>query len=475
MYAVVSPAPLTRHAVKISLLDMIQKQNDMGTAPVGRLLLRLALPAICAQLINALYNIVDRMYIGHIPGSGALALTGVGVTFPIIMLISAFSSLVGMGGAPLASIRMGEGKNDKAEELLSKSASSLIIISAILTVFFLALQKPLLLAFGASQNTLGYATDYLTIYLWGTIFVQLCLGLNPFITAQGFAKTSMMTVLIGAGLNIALDPLFIFVFGMGVKGAALATIVSQAVSSVWVVAFLCGDRTRLRIRVKLMRPSFKVMMPVFALGVAPFVMQSTESLVNIILNSTLQRTGGDIAVGAMTILSSVMMFAIMPLQGVTQGGQPIISFNFGAGQTQRVKKTFSLLLTCCLIYSTVLCVLVELFPRVFIAIFSSDPELTVFTERAMRIFLAGVCLMGAQLACQQSFIALGQAKISLFLALLRKIVLLIPLVLILSRTSLGLTGVFLAEPIADITAATTTTILFRLKFNGILARGPKDS
>lgn len=454
---------------------MDQKTNDMGTAPVGRLLLRLSLPAICAQIINALYNIVDRMYIGHISGSGALALTGVGVTFPIIMLISAFSSLVGMGGAPLASIRMGEGKNDKAEELLSKSASTLAILSVVLTAFFLVFQKPLLLSFGASANTLGYATDYLTIYLWGTIFVQFCLGLNPFITAQGFAKTSMMTVLIGAGLNIALDPLFIFTFGMGVKGAALATIISQAVSSVWVVAFLVSDRTRLHIRFSQMKPSLKIMMPVFALGVSPFVMQSTESLVNIVLNSTLQRTGGDIAVGAMTILSSVMMFAIMPLQGLTQGGQPIISFNYGAKNTQRVKKAFSLLLICCLTYSITLCALVELFPKVFIGIFSSDPELTVFTERAMRIFLAGMFLMGAQLACQQSFIALGQAKISLFLALLRKIVLLIPLVLILSRTSLGLTGVFLAEPIADIVAATTTTILFCCKFNKILSQGPKDS
>lgn len=454
---------------------MDQKQNDLGTAPVGKLLLRLALPSICAQLINALYNIVDRMYIGHIAGSGALALTGVGVTFPIIMLITAFSSLVGMGGAPLASIRMGEGKYDKAEELLSKSVSSLVIISVILTVFFLIFQRPLLLTFGASQNTLGYATDYLTIYLWGTIFVQLCLGLNPFITAQGFAKTSMMTVLIGAGLNIALDPLFIFTFGLGVQGAALATIISQAISSIWVVAFLCSDRSRLRIRAKLMKPSFKVMLPVFALGVSPFVMMSTESLVNIILNSTLQRTGGDIAVGAMTILSSVMMFAIMPLQGLTQGGQPIISYNFGAGHTQRVKKAFTLLLITCLTYSVILCALVELFPQLFIAVFSSDPELTVFTEHAMRIFLAGVFLMGAQLACQQSFIALGQAKISLFLALLRKIVLLIPLVLILSRTSLGLTGVFLAEPIADILAATTTTILFFCKFNKILSGGPKNA
>lgn len=466
---------MTKLIGKTSMSNMDPKQTEMGTEPVGKLLLRLALPAISAQIVNTLYNIVDRIYIGHIPETGAMALTGVGVTFPLILLISAFSSLIGMGGAPLAAIKMGEGKLDSAEELLSQSAGSLMLLSVVLTGLFLTLQKPLLLAFGASSDTLGYATEYLTIYLAGTFFVQLCLGLNPFISTQGFAKTSMMTVLIGAALNIGLDPLFIFTFGMGVKGAALATVISQTVAAAWVVSFLRGSRTRLKLRLSKLRPSRKVMLPVLALGISPFVMQSTESLVGVILNATLQRTGGDLAVGSMTIVNSVMLFIVMPLQGLGQGGQPIISYNFGAGNSARVKQAFKLLLISCFSFSSVMCVSALLFPRVFISLFSKDPVLIEPTVRAMRIFLAGMFMMGVQFACQQSFIALGQAKISLFLALLRKIVLLIPLVLILSRTKLGMTGVFLAEPIADILAAGTTAVLFFSKFDKILAAGPMSN
>ncbi len=451
---------------------MTKTHNLLGVEPVGKLLFRLSLPAICAQVINALYNIVDRMYIGHIEGIGPMALTGVGVTFPIIVLITAFSSLVGMGGAPLASIKMGEGNDEAAQSILSKSCSTLLILSVLLTTLFQVFKDPLLLAFGASPSTLPYGSAYLGIYLWGTVCVQLVLGLNPFINAQGFAATSMATTLIGAGLNIILDPIFIFVLGMGVQGAALATILSQAVSMTWVLLFLTGRKTKLRIKPSLMRPSWKVMRPVFALGIAPFIMISTESLVNIVLNTSLQRLGGDIAVGAMTILSSVMMFATMPIQGLTQGAQPIVSYNFGSGDQQRVRKAFLLLLMSCITYSAVMTGLCELFPQVYISIFTSDPELMAFTKHALRIYMAGTFIMGAQMACQQTFIALGQAKISLFLALLRKIVLLIPLVLVLSRTALGLDGVFISEPIADITAALTTTTLFFCKIRKILERGP---
>lgn len=451
-----------------------RQNNDLGKDPVGKLLLRLALPAITAQLINALYNIVDRIYIGHIEGEGDIALTGLGITFPIIMLISAFSALIGMGGSPRASIKMGEGCHEGAEKILGNCFVSLLGVSVILTVVFLTTQSPLLMMFGASEKTLPYATDYLTIYLCGTIFVQLSLGLNPFISIQGYATTSMLTVVIGAVINIALDPLFIFGFHMGVKGAALATVLAQAVSAVWVVLFLVGKKTRLRLQKRYFRLHRNIMLPVLALGLSPFIMQSTESAVNIALNSSLQKYGGDLAVGAMTICSSVMQVVFMPLQGLAQGAQPIISFNYGADRPDRVKKAFRLLLTVAFTSTILIWLLVQFFPEPFVALFNDKPELTNFTVWALRIYMAGIFMVGIQTACQQTFVALGQAKVSLFLALLRKVILLIPLILVLPLLLPDkVFAVYLAEPIADITAASCTATVFFLRFNKILSRGRK--
>ncbi len=443
----------------------------MATMPVGKLIWKLAIPTITAQLINALYNIVDRIYLGHIPGNGALILTGVGLCYPIITLISAFASLVGAGGAPLASIALGSKDDKKAEKIVNNSFSMLIIISVILTVFFFAFKTPLLYAFGASENTIGYANEYLSIYLIGTIFVQLCLGMNPYITAQGYSTFAMITVLIGAVLNIVLDPIFIFVFSMGAKGAALATIISQAVSAIWVLAFFKGKKTLLRIRTKAMKINWKTISPVLALGASPFIMQATEAAISIVFNSTLQKTGGDMAVGTMTIITSIMTFFFLPLQGFSQGAQPVISYNFGAHNDKRVKDSFKVLLGVCLSFAILFFTVVEVVPGFIIGLLTSDENLINFAIPYARIYFAGIAIFGMQMACQQAFVGLGQAKISMFLALLRKVFLLIPLVLILSRTSLGVTGVFLAEPISDIVSALTAIILFLLNFNKILAKG----
>ena len=449
-----------------------QKAADLGHGKVGKLLFQLALPAITAQLVNMLYNIVDRMYIGHIPEIGATALTGVGVIFPILMIISAFSSLIGMGGAPRASIKMGQQDQRGAEKILGNCFVTLIGISVVLTAVFLIFGKDLLLLFGASDKTISYGLQYMTIYVSGTIFVQMALGLNTFISAQGFAKISMMTVIIGAISNIILDPIFIFALDMGVRGAALATIISQAISSIWVVRFLLGPTTCLRIRKENLAWKPAIMLPVLALGVSPFIMQSTESLVNICLNSSLQRYGGDMYVGAMTIMASVMQILMMPLVGLTQGAQPIISFNFGAGQRDRVKRTFKLLLISSLAFCTAFWLLVMLFPNMFIMIFNNDPALVEITRRTMRIYMAGAFLLGAQIACQQTFLSLGQALITMVLAMLRKIILLIPLIYILPLFLADkVTAVFLAEPIADVLAAATTVIVFTVMVKGILARG----
>lgn len=450
---------------------MNSTQNELEIEPIGKLLVKLATPAITAQIINALYNIVDRMYIGHMEGSGALALTGIGLTFPIIMIISAFSALIGMGGAPRASIKMGEKDIDGAEKILGNCFMALIYVSIALSLFFSVFCRPLLYMFGASDDTIVYAMQYLQIYLIGTIFVQLTMGMNAFITAQGFAKISMCTVLIGAGFNIVLDPIFIFGFKMGVRGAAAATIISQAVSAIWVLFFLFGKKTTLKIRKENLKMKWEIISPALALGLSPFVMQSTESLVNIALNSSLQRLGGDVYVGAMTIIGSLMQICMMPMQGLSQGAQPIISFNYGARNSGRVRKAFKLLLTSSFTYASAMCVLILLFPKVFISIFTNDPTVTEVTIWAARIFMCGVFAMGVQIACQQTMVSLGQAKITLFLALLRKIILLIPLVYIIPMVfKNGVTGVFLAEPIADITAATVTFLCFITTFPKLMSQ-----
>lgn len=457
---------------------MRQKRNtDLGKDPLGKLLLKLAIPSILAQLVNMLYNIVDRIYIGHIPREGALALTGVGLCFPIIILVMAFSCLVGMGGAPRAAIFMGRGEEEKAQKILGNCVTLLTVISVALTIIFLVFGEDLLYLFGASDSTIFYALPYMRIYVCGTIFVQFALGLNAFITTQGFATVSMATVVIGAVLNIILDPVFIYACHMGVKGAALATILSQAVSAVWVIAFLCGKKTKLRIQRKNLKLKGEYILPVLALGVSPFVMQSTESLINISFNSSLSRYGGDMAVGAMTILSSIMQLVWLPLSGLTQGAQPIISYNFGAGNYERVKKTFRMLLVSALSFSIVMGGIILLFPEVFVTIFNNDSkELFDITVWAMRIYMAGTMILGIQSACQQTFLALGQAKISLFLACLRKVILMIPLIFILPNFFEDkVFGVFLAEPVSDIIAVIVTGTTFLIAFPRILAKGAGQS
>lgn len=447
------------------------RENKMETQSIGRLLFSMAFPAIIAQIINVLYNIVDRMYIGHIPEIGADALTGVGVTMPLIMVISAFAALVSMGGAPRASIRMGMKDKKAAEKILGNCTTALVLVSVVLTAIVLIFGEEMLMMFGASENTIGYALDYMRIYAMGTIFVQLSLGLNAFITAQGFAKTSMLTVTIGAVANIILDPILMFGFGMGVKGAALATIISQAISAIWVIRFLMSKKSHLTIRKEYLKIDPKVFLPCVALGLSPFVMQATESILVITFNSSLQRYGGDLAVGAMTILSSVMQFSILPIMGLTQGAQPIISYNYGADNLSRVKDTFKLLLKATLVYSTLLWSVVMLFPQIFARIFTGDALLIAATVSALRIYMAVSLLLAVQISCQQTFIALGNAKISIFLALLRKIILLIPLIFILPQFMEDkVTAVFLAEPIADIIAVTVTSILFAVQFRKVLGK-----
>ena len=444
---------------------MNDEKEMLGTAPIGKLLFKLALPTVVAQLINMLYNIVDRIYIGHMPGDGSLALTGVGVCMPVIMIISAFAALISSGGAPRASICMGKGDNKSAEKILGGCFTLQICISVILTVVLLIWNEDLLLMFGASKNTVVFATDYMSIYAIGTIFVQLTLGMGAFITAQGFAKIGMMTVLIGAVSNIILDPVFIFGFKMGVKGAALATIISQAMSCVWVLSFLRGKKTYLKLQRKNMRIDGKLVFPCVALGLSAFIMQSSESVISVCFNSSLLKYGGDIAVGAMTILTSVMQFAMLPMQGIAQGAQPISSFNYGAGNSRRVKKTFKLLLTTCVIYSFVIWGAIMLFPKIFAGIFTPDAELIDFTAKALRIYCGVLCIFGIQIACQMTFVSTGNAPCSIIVAIVRKFVLLLPLIYIIPNIVEDKTmGVYLAEPVADVIAVTFTAILFAVQF-----------
>ncbi len=450
---------------------MNEDKEFLQKEPIGKLLLKLALPTLAAQIINMLYNIVDRIYIGHIPETGAAALTGVGVCMPLILIVSAFAALVGYGGAPRASIYMGKKETENAEKILGNCFSVQILISLILTVVLLIWNQDFLLAFGASSKTASYGTAYMQIYALGTVFVELTLGMNAFITAQGFAKTGMLSVLIGAVANIVLDPVFIFGFGMGVRGAALATIISQALSCIWVVSFLFGKKTFIRLKKENMKPVAKVILPCLALGSATFVMQASESVISVCFNSSLQKYGGDIAVGAMTILTSVMQFAMLPLQGFGQGAQPIISYNYGARDAQRVRAAFRLLLKISLIYSVFLWAMVLGFPQIFASIFTTDKALIAFTAKALRIYLAVLFLFGIQIACQMAFNALGRAVESIVVAVMRKFVLLIPLIYILPQIFRRdqTFAVYLAEPVADTIAVTFTAILFFFRFRKALS------
>lgn len=451
---------------------MDDQKDFLATAPVGKLLFKLALPTVTAQIINMLYNIVDRIYIGHIPDIGADALTGVGVCMPLIMIVSAFAALVGYGGAPRASISMGTGNNRSAEKTLGNCFTALLLISAILTAVLLVFNRTFLMAFGASENTIRYAVDYMNIYAAGTVFVQITLGMNMFITAQGFAKTGMLSVLIGAAANIILDPIFIFGLDMGVQGAALATVLSQAMSCAWVLAFLFGKKTHLKIKKENLLLKSKVILPSLALGLSTFIMQASESVISVCFNASLLRYGGDTAVGAMTILTSVMQFAMLPLQGLGQGAQPIISYNYGAGNTERVKSAFKLLLITSMCYATLLWAAVMLFPQAFAAMFTSEPELLAFTKKALRIYMACMLLFGIQMACQMTFTSLGNAKASITVAVVRKFVLLIPLIYIMPQIFPAdkTTAVYAAEPVADFIAVTFTAILFTVLFKKVLKK-----
>ena len=438
---------------------MAQAKQDMGTGSIKKLMLQLMIPAVVAQVVNLLYNIVDRIYIGHIAGIGAAALTGVGLFTPILMLLNAFAMLVGAGGAPRTAIALGQGDKKQAEKIISNSFTMLLLFSVVLL-------------FGASDATLPYALSYSRIYIAGSVFVLVVLGMNPFITTQGFAKTSMLTTVIGAVINIILDPILIFGFGLGVRGAAIATVLSQAVGAAWIIRFLTGKKTILRLRRDYLRPEKQIILPVLALGISSFVMLSTESLLSISFSSSLARYGGDVAVGAMTVITSASQLCTLPIQGICQGGQPVMSFNFGAGKKARVKEAFRFQLTLCGAYTCLFWLLMMLFPGAVAGIFTSDTALIQYTTWAMRIYMAGIFAMGFQIACQQSFMALGQAKVSLLLACLRKIILLIPLIFILPHVLPdAVFGVFLAEPVSDILAATITTITFFARFDKILDRG----
>ncbi len=444
---------------------MTKDNSFLGTAPVGRLLFKLAIPTIAAQLINMLYNVVDRIYIGHMGDDGSLALTGLGVCLPIIMVVSAFAALISSGGAPRASIFMGKGDNESAEITLGTCFTAQIIASIVLTAVLLVWHRPLLLAFGASENTIGYASDYLVLYSMGTVFVQLTLGMNAFITAQGFTRTGMLTVLIGAVLNIILDPVLIFGFNMGVKGAALATVISQAVSCVWVVLFLIGKRTVLRLRPRNIRIRIRYLLPCLALGLAPFIMQASESVITVAFNSSLLKYGGDVAVGAMTIFASVMQLALMPLQGLAQGAQPITGYNLGARNPERIKQVFKILLFSSLAYSFTIWSAVMLFPSTFASIFTSDAEMIEFAARYLRIYCGALGIFGAQIACQMTFVSLGKAISSVAVAAMRKFILLLPLIYIMPHLFENKTlGVFSAEIVADVISVIFTVILFFFQF-----------
>ena len=443
----------------------VDVSNQMANAPVWSLIIKLSIPAILAQVVNLLYNIVDRIYIGHMEDVGTMAITGVGLCFPVLSLISAFTMLVAQGGAPRAAIEMGKGDIKKAEKILGNCFVLLMVLSVILTAVFLLFGERLLMLFGASENTIIYALPYMKIYVAGSVFVMISLGLNMFITTQGFTKISMATVLIGAICNIILDPIFIFGFDMGVRGAALATIISQAVSAVWVLSFLLGKKTKLRIKKENLLPSAKILLPVFALGISPFIMNATEAVINISFNSSLQKYGGDIAVGAMTICTTIFQMVWVPAQGIGQGAQPIISYNYGAKNADRVKQAFKAFLIMCFTYIFVFGMTIEIFPQFFIGIFNDNPELVETATWTIRLYGCAMVFFGIQMAVQQTFIALGKAKASLFIACLRKVILLVPLIYILPNFFENkVFAVFLAEPVSDAISIITAAIVFFFVF-----------
>lgn len=444
------------------------REEQMATAPIGRLIASMTLPAILAQIINILYSVIDRIYIGHMEGVGANALTGVGVTFCITMFISAFSAFISNGAAPLAAIWLGKGDRDHAEKILGNSISFLVICTVVLMAFFYAFQRPLLYMFGASDATISYAVNYLSIYMIGTLFVELALGLNAFIICQSQPKIAMLSVLIGAIANIILDPFFIFVLHMGVKGAATATVISQALSAAWVMAFLLSERSSLRVRKSCLRLDGHILGSVFSLGISPFIMNATESFISIVLNHGLQVYGGDLHVGSLTIMQSIMQLFSAPTNGFSQGMTPIVSYNYGAGNFDRVRKLYRWLIGMCFGFRLVSTAATMIFPEFFAGFFTNETQLVTLTGQVMPVFMAGMLVFGMQNGIQPTFLALGQAKISLFIAVLRKIILLIPLAIILPHF-MGVMGVYWAEPISDFISATTATVLFMINIKKILS------
>lgn len=451
---------------------MAHSEEKLGTEKIGKLILSMGIPTLIAQVINLLYNIVDRMYIGHLVGPEAL--TGVGLTLPVIMLISAFSAFVGAGGAPLAAIALGQGNKKRAETILSNAVTMLCFFTVTLMILFFFIEKPFLYLIGASDVTYPFAGAYLRIYLLGTLFVQIVIGLNPFITAQGQSKTAMLSVLIGAVLNIALDPVFIFVLKMGVRGAALATIISQFASALWTISFLSSRKTSLRIKPEYLKPDIKIIGSVAALGVSPFIMQSTESLISVVLSSGLQRYGGDVYVGSLTILQSVMQLINTPISGFTQGVQPILSYNYGAGNVERVKKTYKRIIGITVTASFCITLSAMALPGMYARIFTDDVELIGVVRRVMPVFVAGMLIFGIQMGCQTTFMGLGQAKISLFMALLRKVFLLVPFAIIFPLITKDVMSIYYAECSADAIAAIVCGTVFLCNIRKILARGPGE-
>ncbi len=446
----------------------MNNREFLGTEAIRPLMMRLGLPVVIAQIVNVLYNVVDSIYIGNIPVIGLAALTGVGVSMPVLVAVAAFSSLIARGGAPLVSISMGEKNYDRAEKILGTCFSSLIIVGILIAAIFLLIAEEVLLQFGASEATIGYAMEYTNTYLLGTVFVMLSLGLNSFITAQGYTKIAMKTVVIGAVSNIILDPIFIFLFEMGVQGAAVATVISQAISAIWATWFLFKTAT-LKIKPCYMKPDFSILLKCMSLGVSPFVMMITESLVLVSFNRALQIHGGDMAVGSMTVFSKLMQFMTMPVFGFTQGAQPILSYNFGARKLDRLRESFFELLKITLRYTVIVWAIIMIFPKPLIMVFNSDPEFLEYAVTPLRIYFAGMGIFGIQISCQTVYLSVGYAKSSLFLAFLRKVILLVPLIYILpiffeDKTS----AVFLAEAVADVTAITVTAIMFKFTYRKLM-------
>ena len=444
------------------------REERMAKESIGKLMVSMTVPAILAQIINVLYSVIDRIYIGHMEGVGANALTGVGVTFCITMFISAFSAFISNGAAPLAAIWLGKGDRGHAEKILGNSVSFLLVCTVVLMTFFYAFQRPLLYMFGASDATIGYAVDYLSVYLSGTLFVELALGLNAFIICQSQSKTAMLSILIGAIANIVLDPIFIFGLHMGVKGAATATVISQGLSAAWILCFLLGKKSSLKIRKSCMRIDSGILGSVFSLGISPFIMSATESFISIVLNHGLQIYGGDMHVGSLTIMQSIMQLFSAPLSGFTQGMAPIVSYNYGAKNFERVKRLYRWLIGVCFGFRFLTTATVMLFPRFYAGFFTNESELVTLTGQVMPVFMAGMLVFGLQNGIQPTFLALGQAKVSLFIAVLRKIILLIPLAIILPHF-MGVMGVYYAEPISDTISATIATVLFMVNIKKILS------